>query len=84
MKELCQFEMNDVSGAGFLDSIIYTNYDDFGQYLQWMNQNHMNPLSVVDHKTGQSPSGLIPAFNAWCNKTGVDPEMMVTSMGWEK
>lgn len=83
MKELCQTEMNNVSGAGYLDGIFYTNYNDFGQYLQWMNQHDMNPLTVTDSETGQPLRGLIPAFNAWCGKAGIDPDAMATSMGWK-
>lgn len=83
MKTLCQEEMISVSGAGSLeDAILYTSYDDFGDYLVFMDEMKMDPLGVKG-ENGQSIRGLMPAYTAWCKNNGFAPEYLADAMGWK-
>ena len=69
----------DVSGAGCIDyskAINYANYENFGDYLSFMLDHGMNPIRLIDERTGLSPRGLNAAFDNWCSKKGLETEAM--------
>lgn len=79
MKELYQDEMNNVSGAGageidWYQAINYTNYENFGDYLQFMQDHGMKALGLIDVQTQLPVRGLMPTFNKWCMSQGLSPE----------
>ncbi|MBM7343614.1 hypothetical protein [Pantoea coffeiphila] len=78
MKTLNQEQMNHVSGAGAICSpaeLNYKNYNDFADYLSFMQDNKFDPLSP-------KVPGLQAAYKSWCKEMKVNPLRSAILNGW--
>jgi|GEM_PF-4622746 len=69
MKTLNKDQMNSVSGAGAeVDMMVgmagyYKTYDNFGDYLSYMNKHHGNALYSAE---------VTNAYKTWANQNNID------------
>lgn len=78
MKELNQDQMNHVSGAGSITSpeqLDYRNYNNFGDYLVFMRDSRVDPLSL-------KVPGVQAAYKNWCKEMKINASETAIINGW--